>query len=225
MDQPPSFRKAIDRASESFIFEIKRRAPSYRGDDLKIEAVETARFYVEHGVTAISVLTEPHYFGGCLEELEQVARAVSVPVIRKDFIVDKAQIAEARAYGAAAVLLIAEVLPGPHLAEFIAEAECVGIDALVEIHSRQDLDRVLDTNAGIIGVNNRNLRTMEIDMLHGERLLNQIPTTRLKIAESGLNRRSDITRFRMAGADAFLIGTSVLKCDNPTRKIRELMGL
>lgn len=220
----PSFRKAIDTPGESYIFEIKRKAPSYRGEELEIDALETARFFVENGAAAISILTESHYFGGSLDELEKVASDVSIPVLRKDFIVDKLQIAEARACGAAAVLLIAAVLRGPALKEFLSEAESIGIDAIVEIHSREELEQALEINAKIIGVNNRNLHSMEVDMLLGERLLNQIPANRLKIAESGFNKRSDITRFRMIGADAFLIGTSVLRADNPAEKIRELKG-
>ncbi len=220
----PCFRKAIDTASESFIFEIKRKAPSFRGEELQLDALETARFYLEQGAAAISVLTEPNYFGGSLTDLEQVAKAVTIPVLRKDFIVDKLQIAESKAYGASAVLLIADVLRGTELNEFVREAERVGIEPLVEVHSREDLERALATTANVIGVNNRNLHSMQIDMLLGERLLNQVPTTRLKVAESGFKTRVDITRFRMLGADAFLVGTAVLRADHPEEVIKELMG-
>ncbi len=221
---PPSFSKAIDTASESFIFEIKRKAPSYRGAEFNVDSLEMARFYQENGAAAISVLTEPNYFGGSLSDLERVAAAVTVPVLRKDFIIDELQIAEAKAFGAAAVLLIAAVLRGAMLRQFVKEAERVGIDALVEVHTREELEQALDSGARIIGVNNRNLHTMEIDMNLGERILNQIPAGHLKVAESGFARRADITRFRMVGADAFLIGSSIMQSDDPARTIRELRG-
>jgi indole-3-glycerol phosphate synthase len=184
----------------------------------------TAKCLQTCGAAAISVLTEGDFFGGSLDDLADARRAVALPLLRKDFIVDKIQIAEAKAFGADAVLLIAALLPDNQLEEFVEFASSLRIDALVEIHDEPELGRAVDAGATIIGVNNRNLQTMTIDLSAGARLLQLIPDRCLRVAESGLRTRADVLMMRDSGANAFLIGTAVMLADDMETAIRKLMG-
>lgn len=219
----PRLRDAINGPGDRFIFEIKRTSPSATSEPLNVNVTERARLYEWSGASAISVLTEPRYFGGSLADLETVKSAVALPILRKDFIVDRLQIAEARACGASAVLLIVTLLSNAQLREFIEYAEKNQVDALVEVHSEDELHRALNCNASIIGVNNRNLKTLEIDLECGANLLTQVPDHCICVAESGLKTNADIEMMRRAGANAFLIGTSVMHAPDPQTKIAELM--
>ena len=218
------FRNAIAGPGEHFIFEIKRMSPSAKVQRLDFNVADRARMYESSGAAAISVLTEPEYFGGSLADLEVVSGAVSLPILRKDFIIDQLQIAEAKAYGASAVLLIVALLPRRLLREFIEIAALHRLDALVEVHSLDELQRAVDCGATIIGINNRDLKTLTVDLESGANLLARIPDACIRVAESGLKTREDILMMRQAGASAFLVGTSVMQTSEPRTTIAELMG-
>ncbi|MEW5794816.1 MAG: indole-3-glycerol phosphate synthase TrpC [Candidatus Zixiibacteriota bacterium] len=219
------FRKALKRGRENFILEIKRTSPSNHGVVHSVDVHATAACFQRCGAAAVSVLTEGQYFGGSLADLATARESVTLPLLRKDFIVDKLQIAEAKAYGADAVLLITAILSDHELRTFIEFAASIQIDALVEVHSEAELARAVDAGAGIIGVNSRDLHTMKVDLSSAAQLLRQVPDHCVRIAESGLKLRSDIVMMRDAGADAFLVGSSVMHADNMTEKIAELMGV
>ncbi len=218
------FRQALVGDGEHFIFEIKRTSPRSRGTTILLDVATTARSLQDHGTSAISVLTESDYFGGSLSDLDTARQSVSLPLLRKDFIVDKLQIAEAKAFGADAVLLIAALLPDGLLREFVACAFSLGIDALVEIHDESELGHVVDSGATIIGVNNRNLHAMTIDLPAGARLLQLVPDHCVRVAESGLASRADVIMMRDAGANAFLIGSAIMRAPDMTAAIKELIG-
>jgi len=219
----PSFRDAIAGQEPSYIFEIKRNSPSTPGNPLGFDVAAMASLYESCGASCISVLTEPDFFSGSLDDLDTVREAATIPILRKDFTVDELQILEARAHGASAVLLIVAVLSDTELKSFISRADDAGLDSLVEVHSERELNRALDIGARIIGVNNRNLKTLEIDLSTGEHLLSRIPNYIISVAESGMKGRNDVERMRNADADALLIGTSVVRSANPEKAIRELI--
>ena len=217
------FRQVFSKGQENFILEIKRTSPSTRAARKSLDVKATAECFQKCGAAAISVLTEGEYFGGRLEDLVDARRAVALPLLRKDFIVDKIQIAEAKAFGADAVLLITALLSDKELKEFLGHASSLGIDALVEVHSELELNRAIDAGATIVGVNNRDLQTMKIDLSAGARLLKLVPDHCLRVAESGLKTRADVLMMRDAGADAFLIGTAVMQADDMPAAIGEVM--
>jgi indole-3-glycerol phosphate synthase len=225
-EAPPvrDFRAALTAANPGFILEFKRRSPANGDRPLRIDAAETARLYEREGAHCVSVLTEPDFFAGSPADLAAIREAVNLPLLRKDFIIDELQILDARARGADAVLLITALLSQEQLAAFIARCSGFDLSPLVEVHTEEELQRALEAGADIIGVNNRNLNTLEIDLATGERVLSLIPSGCLSIAESGIRTREDIHRLRQAGADAFLIGTSVMRAENRQQKIRELLG-
>ena len=169
-----------------------------------------AQAYVSQGATAISVLTEEAHFGGSLDDLRAVGRAVQLPLLRKDFLVDPVQLDEAKACGASAVLLIAAVL-GAGLAKMLREATRVGLEALVEVHDEGELELALASGARIIGVNNRDLRTFVVDLATTERLAPQVPTDVLLVAESGLRSQVDLERLRAVGVSNFLVGEFLVR--------------
>ena len=218
------FRQALDRPGERFIFEIKRTSPSKNTPPLSLDVTATARCFQKCGAAAISVLTEGDFFGGSLTDLAEARRAVGLPLLRKEFVIDKLQIAEARAFGADAVLLIAALLPGEKLAEFVKYAASLQIDALVEIHDEAELEWAVDSGATTIGVNSRDLRTLAIDLSAGAQLLELVPDRCVRVAESGLRTRADVLMMRDAGADAFLIGTAVMRSHDIAATIRTLTG-
>lgn len=206
------------------IAECKRRSPS-RGvlrDDY--DPVALARAYESAGAAAISVLTEPAFFDGALSHLASVREAVVIPVLRKDFIVDEYQLWEARAAGADAVLLIAAVLDDEALVGLRERAEVLGLAALVEVHDAAELARASASGARVIGVNNRNLRTLSVDLDTSAALAASIPEGCVAVAESGLRSPSDLRRLAAAGYDAFLIGERVMTAPDPGRALAELLG-
>jgi indole-3-glycerol phosphate synthase len=174
---------------------------------------------------AISVLTEEEHFGGSLADLSSVAAAVSVPVLRKDFILDELQIMEARAAGASAVLLIARVLSGEQLRTLARTARSWGLGTLVEVHAEEELDTALAANPSALGVNARDLATFTIDTRGAERIISRIPSGIVVVAESGVERREDVERFAAAGADLVLVGTSVARQDDPEEAVTALVGV
>lgn len=220
-----AFEAALARPGRlSVIAECKRRSPS-RGvlrDDYDPAAI--ARAYAQTGAAAISVLTEPAFFDGALDHLAAVRDAVSLPLLRKDFIVTEYQVVEARACGADAVLLIAAALERPALAGLRELAERLGLAALVEVHDETELDRALEAGARIVGVNNRNLRTLAVSIEASERLIEQIPDECVAVAESGLRRGDDLRRLSAAGYDAFLIGEHLMSAADPGAALAALLA-
>lgn len=207
----------------SFIFEIKRKSPSLGELNLGIDPVARAMLYQENHAAAVSVLTEEKHFAGRLDDLTQVAGAIDIPVLRKDFIIDELQIAESLAYGADAVLLIVKLL-GDKILRFVDLCRSSGIEPLVEVHDEQELAMVLDTDARLIGINNRDLDTLEIDLDTTPRLLPKIPPGRLVVSESGLKTPRDVDMLRVLGVDAVLIGTAISKADDPIKKLKEFVA-
>ncbi|MGB5106166.1 MAG: indole-3-glycerol phosphate synthase TrpC [Candidatus Zixiibacteriota bacterium] len=219
-----TFSELISRPGGQFIFEIKRKAPSSGNLIQAIDAVKAAQVYERSGAAAISVLTEGEFFGGSLDDLASVSKSVRIPTLRKDFIVDPLQIHEAAAHGAAAVLLIVAILDHQELRQFIRFAAELRIDALVEVHDEFELSRALAADARIIGVNNRNLKTMQIELATGERILRRIPDGVIRVAESGIRTRADVLRMLDSGAQACLVGTAVMRAEDAAKKIQELRG-
>lgn len=221
---PPSFRRALEAPGMSVIAEVKRRSPS-RGDlapnlDPPAQAVR----YAAGGAAAVSVLTEPEYFSGSPEDLAAVAGVVDIPVLRKDFIVHPAQVWEARALGASAVLLIVAVLDRYELASLLAVSAEAGLDPLVEVHDAAEAHIAVDVGAEIVGVNNRDLTDFTVDLATAEAvapLLAEVPVT---IAESGIFTGADAARMAAAGYDAVLVGEALVRAPDPTTLVREMRG-
>ncbi len=226
-DLPPprDFRGALGKPGFSLIAEVKRASPSAGtiADDL--DPVALALLYQDGGAAAISVLTESGYFGGSLDDLRAVKKAVTLPVLRKDFIIDEYQIYESRSAGADAVLLIAEMLDGEELERFLGTAAGIGLPCLLECHSGEELEKAIGTPVGIIGINNRDLKTLEVDLETSLRLLSLIPEDRLKVAESGIRTADDVRRLVAAGADAILVGETLVRSGNVKATIKELINI
>jgi len=216
------FAGALQRAGINIVAELKKASPS-RG--LLRPAYNPAALApaLEHaGAAALSVLTEPEFFRGGLEDL-QVARAVtSLPVLRKDFLFDPYQLYEARAAGADAVLLIAAILTSVELRQLLTLGRRLGMAALVEVHTAQELEQALTASAEIVGVNNRDLKTFEVSLETSLRLVEAIPDDCVAVSESGLRSREDLQRLRAAGFDAFLIGEHLMQAPEPGIALREL---
>lgn len=211
----PNFGAALRGEKVALIAEVKRRSPS-RGDIRPdLDPAARAAIYAAHGAAAISVLTDSPYFGGSMLDLRSVVQRASLPTLRKDFVLHEDQILEARAAGAAAVLLIVRALEPARLRELSARAAELGLDALVEVHSRHELDSALSADARIIGVNSRDLDTFQIDLAAAWDLLRAVPTDCVAVAESGMASAADVRRAAAAGADAVLIGTALSAAEQP----------
>jgi indole-3-glycerol phosphate synthase len=204
------------------IAEIKRRSPSKGEIRPDFDAVACARAYAAAGAAAISVLTDARYFGGSLELLAQVRSAVSLPLLRKDFVVDAYQLDEARVAGADAVLLIAAALDPRSLRELREHAEGLALDALVEVHDEQELEAALAAGADLIGINNRDLRSFEVDLGVSERLAGKVPKGCVVVSESGIFRPEDWERLEAAGAHAFLVGEALMRESDVGAALRRL---
>jgi indole-3-glycerol phosphate synthase len=204
------------------IAEIKRSSPSHGALADVHDVARLAQTYEQAGASAVSVLTDRLFFGGSLADLLQVRDAVSLPILRKDFIIDPIQIWEARVAGADAVLLIAAALPPKQLNSLFETAMNLGMTPVVEVHDEAELARVLELNPRIIGINNRNLSTLQVDLETFVRLRPLVPEGILVLAESGISGPEDIARLREAGADAFLIGTALMRSQDPGAALRRL---
>jgi len=218
------FRAALSRPGVNVIAECKRRSPSKGLLLADYDPVRIARSYEQAGAAAISVLTEPTFFDGDLSHLEAVRAVVGIPVLRKDFIVDRYQLLEARAFGADAVLLIVAALDDESLMRLRQEAESLGLDALVEVHDGAELDRAIAAGADVIGVNNRNLRTLEVDLEASDRLAVRMPAHVVAVAESGLRSREDVDRLAARGYRAFLVGERLMTAADPGAALGALTG-
>ena len=205
--------------------EIKRRSPSAGDIQPGLEPVAHATAYARGGAVGISVLTDPDHFGGSLEDLERVAAAVAVPVLRKDFIVHQDQLLEARAYGASLVLLIVRALSQTELRALSREARDLGLATLVEAHTKGEVDQALAANPSLVGINARDLGTYAIDLSAAGRLVEAVPPGVPVVAESGIERRADVERAAAAGADFVLVGTSVARATDPETAVRALTGV
>ena len=217
------FRRALARPDRmNVIAECKRRSPSrgvLRGD---YDPVAIAASYERAGAAALSVLTEPTFFDGALAHLAAVRERVALPLLRKDFIVSSYQLLEARANGADAVLLIVAALTDSDLSRLHREASELGLAALVEVHDASEVDRALAAGAEMIGVNNRNLRTLEVDVHASEIAAARIPSHIVAVSESGLKSADDLSRMRALGYHAFLIGERFMTAPDPGQALREL---
>jgi indole-3-glycerol phosphate synthase len=212
------------RGRSNVIAECKRRSPSRGVLAAQYDPVAIARQYEAGGAVAISVLTEPTFFDGALEHLTAVRQAVTLPLLRKDFIVDEYQLLEARAIGADAALLIVAALEQADLIRLQKRAWELGLAALVEVHDDEELSRAVDAGAQIIGVNNRNLRTLAVDVAASRRLGARIPANVVGVSESGLTSRADLEELAGQGYRAFLIGERFMTAPNPAQAIAELIG-
>lgn len=219
------FEAALGLAGRAnVIAECKRRSPSRGVLAPEYDPVAIAQQYARGGAAAISVLTEPTFFDGALEHLSAVRKAVDVPLLRKDFVVDEYQLFEARAAGADAVLLIVAALEQQTLIALQRRAWDLGLATLVEVHDEQELARAIDSGAHVIGVNNRNLRTLAVDVDASYRLAERIPWGLIAVSESGLQSRADLERLSAAGYRAFLIGERFMTDKDPAAAIRTLIG-
>jgi indole-3-glycerol phosphate synthase len=220
------FAAALRREGVSLIAEVKRASPSRGVIRADADPVEIARTYAASGADAVSVLTEERRFGGSLDCLTQVVDALGPegpPVMRKDFVVDPYQVYEARAHGADCVLLLAALLGPSQLAELLHLGRALGMSCLVEAHDAAELERVLDSGACIVGINNRDLRTLNVDLATFERLRPLIPADRLVVSESGIWGRKDIERLVECGVDAVLVGEALMSNVDIGAKVRELL--
>ena len=217
-----SLRAKITAGQAGVIAEIKKASPSKGVLREHFVPSEIAASYARHGAACLSVLTDSQFFQGSAAYLEQARAACTLPVLRKDFIVDAYQLFEARAMGADCILLIAACLDDAQMAELEAQALALGMAVLVEVHDDVELDRALRLATPLVGINNRNLRTFEVSLDTTLRLLKQLPPQRLLVTESGILGRADVQRMRDAGVNAFLVGEAFMRASDPGAALAEL---
>jgi indole-3-glycerol phosphate synthase len=224
---PRGFRRALlagSRHGTAVIAELKKASPSRGLIRAKFDPVPLAQEFETAGAVALSVLTDEAFFQGSLENLRRASAGTKLPCLRKDFIVDEFQLLEARAYSSDAILLIVAVLSQAELIAFTAKARGLGLDVLCEAHDEEELRRAIDVGCDLLGVNNRNLRTFEVDPKTTFRLANMIPKGAVGVAESGIEKGADIARLREAGYQAFLIGEYLMKAGSPGEALRSLLA-
>ncbi len=223
---PPTrdFRRALGGGDCAIIAEVKRRSPSRGVLRADFDPVRIAREYERHGAAAVSVLTDETFFGGSDADLTAVKGAISLPVLRKEFIIDPWQIHETRAIGADALLLIAAILGENQLREYRELAASLGLASLVEVHDREELEKALAAGAEIIGINNRDLKTFATDIGTSLALAPLVPADRIVVSESGIRSRAEIETLMKAGVRAFLIGETLVAAPDSGAKLRELLG-
>jgi indole-3-glycerol phosphate synthase len=222
-DRP--FQEALVRPGLSVIAEFKRRSPSVGviAPDADIAAQVSA--YERGGAAALSVLTDAPHFGGSLDDLRAARAAATLPIIRKDFIVDPYQLYEAAVHGADAVLLIVRALDDRDLQELYAEARALDLDCLVEVHDDEELERALEADAAVIGINNRDLDEQRVDIQTTFELMPDVPAGKTVVAESGISGREELAELERVGVDAVLIGGALMLAADPEAKTRELTGV
>ncbi|HNR33738.1 MAG TPA: indole-3-glycerol phosphate synthase TrpC [Candidatus Hydrogenedentes bacterium] len=224
IEPPRGFHAALRCPGMSLIAEIKRKSPSKGVMAAGANPVELAGLYERFGARAISVLTDTQYFDGSLEDLSNVRRNVKIPCLRKDFVLDEYQVYEARAHGADAILLIVRILSDAQLKDYLALAHELGMDALVETHDEAEMDRAVAAGAHIIGINNRDLDTLAIDLETTLRLKRVAPAGLALVSESGIHTRDHVRMLEDAGVDAILVGEALMTSPDIAAKIRELLG-
>lgn len=220
-----SFEKALRKPDVSFICECKKASPSKGLIAEDFPYLQIAKDYEAAGADCISVLTEPKWFLGSNEYLREIAANVSIPCLRKDFTIDEYMIYEAKTLGASAVLLIVSILSEAQLREYIKICDELGLSALVEIHDEKEALTAINAGARLIGVNNRNLKDFSVDTENSRRLRNLIPRDILFVSESGVKTAADMQSLREIGADAVLIGETLMRADNKLQKLKELRGI
>ncbi len=218
-------RPNLQGSSVAVIAEIKRRSPSKGVLNANISARDQARTFESGGAAAISVLTEPSFFNGSVQDLVDAADASSVPLLKKDFHIDPSQLVDARAARASAVLLIARALEPAHLRSLMRSARDTGLETVVEVRTEQELELAVDAGAAIIGVNSRNLETLEVDEGVPRRLMPLIPSTIIGIWESGVRTSADVRTAADCGADAVLVGSALSQAADPAALVRELAAI
>jgi indole-3-glycerol phosphate synthase len=219
-----SLLEKLQGSSRHIIAEIKRASPSRGVIRPQFDPPVLAREFAGNGAAALSVLTEERFFQGSLFYLEQVKREVTVPVLRKDFIVDGYQLLEARGFGADAVLLIAGILERAQLQELWDEAQSLRLEALVEVHNEAELEKAVETGARVLGINNRDLHTFKVDLKTTEKLLPRVPDGIVVVCESGIDSVAQIQRLEQLGAHNFLVGESLMRAPDPAAKLREFLS-
>lgn len=224
INKPFAFEKALKTKDIALICEVKRASPSKGIISEKFDYLTIAKDYENAGANAISVLTEPEFFKGSDLYLREIKKQVSIPVLRKDFTIDSYQIYEAKIIGADAILLICALLDTVRLKEYIKIADRLGLSALVEAHTEEEIHSALNAGARMIGVNNRNLHTFEIDMMTSIRLKKLVPDEIVFVSESGIRTTSDIDRLRQNGIDAVLIGETLMRSDDKKAMFEMLRG-
>lgn len=225
--RPParSLKAALDETPPpAIIAEIKKASPSKGLLAPDLDPLSLARTYQAHGAAAISVLTERKHFLGAPELITALRPHLHLPILRKDFILEMIQVYESAALGADALLLIVATLPAGMLRALLLLTQNLGLEALVEVHTAEELTRALDAGANLIGINHRNLRTFELDLNRALELAPLVPTGVTVVAASGLNQPADLKRLQQAGIRAFLIGESLVQAANPGAKLREFLG-
>ncbi|CAN5361709.1 indole-3-glycerol phosphate synthase TrpC [soil metagenome] len=220
-----SMRTSIDAGRAAIIAEAKRASPSKGVIRAEFDAAAIARSYEQHGAACLSVLTDLQFFKGTPDDLKQARAACALPVLRKDFMVDEYQLAEARVMGADAILLIVAALDDHQLADFEAVASGIGLDVLVEVHDAAELERALRLRTPLVGINNRNLRTFETRLETTLDLMTRVGPDRILVTESGVLATSDVKRLRDAGIDAFLVGEAFMRAPDPGAELARLFAV
>ena len=210
-----TIRNFISHNRSAVIAECKKSSPSKGVIRFDYDVRELCASYQQGGAACLSVLTDERYFHGCLDDLSLARENCSLPVLRKDFIVDSYQIHQARAYGADCILLIASVLDASEMSHFGELTHSLGMDVLIEVHSQNELGTALELPFGLIGINNRNLHTFETTLSTSIELCQSVPQDRVVVSESGIHTREDVAQLRRAGINAFLVGESLMKSDDP----------
>jgi indole-3-glycerol phosphate synthase len=219
------FKEAISKPRQiSLIAEIKQSSPSKGLIRQNFNPREIAKSYLDAGVQAVSVLTEEDFFGGNGLYINEVKNIITVPVLRKDFILESYQVYESRYLGADAILLVADLLTKDKLVELAQIADSLGMDYLVEVHDEKELKKVLSLKFPIIGINNRNLRTLEVDFKTTEKLFTLIPRDKIVVVESGIKSYQDVLFLKILGASGVLIGTVFMEAEDIKKKVEEVMG-
>ena len=220
-----TFEQALKKPGISFICECKKASPSKGLIAPDLPYLQISKDYDTAGADAVSVLTEPKWFLGSDEYLKEIAKAVSIPCIRKDFTVDEYMIYEAKTFGAKAVLLICSILDKARIREYIDICDSLGLSALVETHDEAEVEMALDAGGRIIGVNNRNLKDFSVDTGNSRRLRRLIPSDRVFVSESGVSTADDVAALKAAGVDAVLVGEALMRAADKSAKLKELKGI
>ncbi|MBU2103281.1 MAG: indole-3-glycerol phosphate synthase TrpC [Candidatus Omnitrophota bacterium] len=218
-----SFKNALSRPGKmSIIGEVKQASPASGILRKDFSHLAIAATYARYGINAISVLTEEEFFLGKIQYIEEIKKETPLPVLRKDFILDEIQILESRAAGADAVLLIAGILSHEKLTKLYGSAKELGMDALIEVHTEKELTRAITLGADIIGINNRNLNTLQVDLTTTQKLIPFIPSDTIKVSESGIQSLKDVLWLKGLGIQAILVGSAFMKSENIEEKVKEL---
>ena len=218
------FSEALIAEGISLIAEMKRASPSRGPIRPGASVTDVVGAYQRAGAHAVSVLTEPHWFGGSLDDLVEARAACDLPLLRKDFVVDEYQLLEARMAGADAALLIVAALDRGRLEDLMGAAADLGLDTLIEVHDEEEVETAVEAGAEVIGINNRDLRNLEVDLDTTFRLLADVPAGTVVVAESGITESEDVERLERAGVDAILVGEALMRADDPVRAVRDLLG-